>query len=312
MDAFKSRRRLILAAIETTYGTDPAPTPAANSILTRTVNVTPLAGQDIDRNLLRSYYGNTQSIAGEKHVELQIEVELTGSGTAGDAPAWSPLLRACGFAETVTVGTDVVYNPITDNEESISCWIHRDGVLHKFTGGRGSVSFRLDVNNIPFMAFSFMGLLGPISNTAVPTTADYSAFLTPLPVTNENTTGLTLHGAALSFSQLTLDMAVESVKHQVVGAGSSILIVDRAPSGSAVVQEPELATLDLYAKARDASQGALAITHGTVAGNIVQFAAPQIGTGSPTEQDLNGVQMLSVPITINPDTGNDELVVTVK
>ena len=312
MSGFKMRRRLILAAIETTYGTDPAPTPAANAILTRSVSVTPLAGADIDRNLLRSYYGNTQSIAGEKHVELQIEVELTGSGTAGDAPAWGALLRACGFAETVTAGTDVVYNPITDSEESISCWIHRDGVLHKFTGGRGSVSFRLDVNNIPFMTFNFMGLLGPISNEAMPTTADYSGFLTPLPVTNENTTALTLHGAAVSFSQLTLDMAVESVKHQVVGAGSSILIVDRAPSGTAVIQEPELATLDLYTKAKDASQGTLAVTHGTVAGNIVEFAAPKIGSGSPTEQDLNGVQMLSVPLTINPDTGNDELVVTVK
>ena len=312
MAGFKMRRRLILAAIETTYGTDPAPTPAANAILTRSVSVTPLAGQDIDRNLLRSFYGNTQSIAGEKHVELQLEVELTGSGVAGDAPAWAPLLRACGFAETLTPGTDAVYNPITDNEESISCWIHRDGVLHKFTGGRGSVSFRLDVNNIPYMTFNFMGLLGPISNTAMPTTADYSGFLTPLPVTNLNTTALTLHGAAVSFSQLTLDMAVESVKHQVVGAGSSILIVDRAPSGTAVIEEPDLATLDLYTKAKDASQGVLAVTHGTTAGNIVQFDAPQIGSGSPTEQDLNGVQMLSVPLTINPGTGNDELVVTVK
>lgn len=312
MAGFKMRRRLVLAAIEATYGTEEAPTPEANAILTRSVSVTPLAGQDIDRNLLRSYYGNTQSLAGEKHVELQMEVELTGSGTAGDAPAWAPLLRACGFAETLTAGTDAVYNPITDSEESISCWIHRDGVLHKFTGGRGSVSFRLDVNNIPFMTFNFMGLLGTISNAQMPTTADYSGFLTPLPVTNENTTALTLHGAELSFSQLTLDMAVESVKHQVVGAGSSILIVDRAPSGTAVVQEPELSTLDLYVKARDASQGTLAVVHGKTAGNIVEFAAPQIGTGSPTEQDLNGVQMLSVPLTINPDTGNDELVITVK
>jgi hypothetical protein len=312
MAGFKMRRRLVLAAIETAYGTDAAPTPAANAILTRSASVTPLAGQDIDRNLLRIYYGNTQSIAGEKHVELQMEVELTGAGVAGDAPAWAPLLRACGFAETLTAGTEAVYNPITDSEESISCWIHRDGVLHKFTGGRGSVSFRLDVNNIPYMTFNFMGLLGTISNTAMPTTADYSGFLTPLPVTNANTTALTLHGAAVSFSQLTLDMAVESVKHQVVGAGSSILIVDRAPSGTAVIEEPDLATLDLYTKAKDASQGTLSVTHGATAGNIVEFSAPKMGSGSPTEQDLNGVQMLSVPLTINPDTGNDELVVTVK
>jgi hypothetical protein len=312
MSGFKMNRRLVLAAPETTYGTDAAPTPAANAILTRTVQVTPLAGDDIERNLLRSYYGNSQSIAGEKHVELTMEVELAGSGTAGDAPGWGVLLRACGFAETVDAGVEVTYNPITDGEESISCWIHRDGVLHKFTGGRGSVSFNLDVNSIPYMTFTFLGLLGTISNESMPTTADYSPWHAPLPVTNANTSALTLHGQALSFSQFSIDMSVETVKHQVVGDSSSIIIVDRSPSGTAVVEEPELSTLDLYTKARDASLGSLSLVHGTTGGNIVEFAAPQMGSGSPTEQNLNGVQMLSVPLTINPDTGNDELVITVK
>ncbi len=312
MAGFKMRRRLVLAAIEATYGTDAAPTPEANAILTRSVDVTPLAGDDIDRNLLRSYYGNSQSIAGEKHVELTLEVELAGSGTAGTAPSWAPLLRACGFAETITAATDVAYNPITGGEESVSCWIHRDGVLHKFTGGRGSVSFRLDVNNIPIMTFRFLGLLGTISNTAMPATADYSPWQVPLPVTNANTSALTLQGASVSFSQLTVDVSVETVKHMVVGNSSSILIVDRKPSGTAVIEEPTLATLDLYTKAKDASLGALSLVHGTTAGNIVELACPKVGTGSPTEQDLNGVQMLSVPLTINPNAGNDELVITVK
>lgn len=312
MAGFIMRRRLVLAANEATYGTDAAPTPAANAILTRTVQVTPLAGEDIPRDLLRAYYGNSQSIAGEKHVELTMEVELAGSGTAGTAPAWGVLLRACGFAETVNAGTDVTYNPITGGEESISCYIHRDGVLHKFTGGRGSVSFTLDVNGIPYMTFNFLGLLGQISNEAMPTTADYTAFQAPLPVTNQNTTPLTLHGAQLSFSSLSLDMAIEAVKHMIVGDSSSIKIVDRSPSGTAVVEEPALATLDLYTKARDASVGAFALTHGTVAGNIIELTGPKVGTGSPTEQDRNGVQMLSVPLTVNPDAGNDELVITVK
>ncbi|BEH14256.1 phage tail tube protein [Marinobacter shengliensis] len=312
MDGFIMRRRLVLAAIEATYGDDAAPTPAANAILTRTVQVRPLAGEDIDRPLLRPYYGNSQSIAGEKHVELTMEVELAGSGTAGEAPAWGVLLRACGFAETVNAGTDVTYNPITGGEESISCFIHRDGVLHKFTGGRGSVSFTVDVNAIPYMTFNFLGLLGEVSNESMPTTADYSAWQTPLPVTNQNTTPLTLHGVQLSFSSLSLDFAVEAVKDMVVGQDSSIKIVDRSPSGTAVVQEPALSLVNLYTKARDASVGEFALTHGTVAGNIIELTGPKVGTSSPTEQDRNGVQMLSVPLTINPDTGNDELVITVK
>lgn len=312
MAGFKMRRRLVLAKIEATYGTDSAPDTVANAILTRTVQVTPLAGEDIQRNLVRYYYGNAPSVAGEKHVELTIEVELAGSGAAGDAPGWGVLMRACGFAETTEAGVDVTYNPITDGEEAISCYIHRDGVMHKFTGGRGSVSFNLDVNNIPYMTFTFMGLLGEISNESIPATADYSPWKTPVPVTNQNTSPLTLHGAELTFTSLTIDLAVETVKDMVVGNDPTIEIVDRSPTGTAVVREPDLATLNLYNKARDASTGAFALVHGKTAGNIIEFSGPKVATGSPTEQDRNGVQMLSVPLTINPDAGNDELVITVK
>src|SRR5690554_719698 len=312
MAGFKMRRRLVLAAIEAVYGTEVVPTASANAILTRTVQVTPLAGNDLDRNLLRAHYGNSQAIAGEKHVELTVEVELAGSGTAGTAPAWAPLLRACGFAETVNAATDVVYNPITGGEESISCWVHRDGVLHKFTGGRGTVTFNLDADSLPYMSFKFLGLLGTVSNEAIPTTADYSGFLAPLPVTNANTTPLTLHGVPLSFSQFSIDMAVDTQKDMIVGEETSIQINDRKPTGTAVIKEPPLSVIDLYTKARDASSGAFALTHGTVAGNIIEFSGPKVATGSPTEQDKNGTQMLSVPLTINPDAGNDELVITVK
>lgn len=311
MSGFKMRRRVVLAMIESTYGTDANPTTSANAILCRTVRTTPLAGEDIDRNLIRAHFGNSEQVAGEKHVELELEVELAGSGTAGDAPAWGPLLRACGFAETEYAGVSVAYNPITGSEESITCYIHRDGVLHKFTGGRGTVRFDLSTNNIPYMTFRFMGLLGDISNTAIPQ-ADTSAFQHPEPVTHANTSALSLHGADLSFQSLTIDLAVNTVKHQIVGQPTSHLITDRQPTGTAVVEEPALSTLNLYDKAKTAAQGAMAVTHGKTAGNIIEFTAPKVRSGSPTEQDQNGVQMLSLPLGIDPDTGNDELVITVK
>lgn len=309
--SYKSRKRLLLAKIETTYGTDAAPDAMANAVLTRSISVTPMAGDDIQRNLDRPYFGNAPTVAGEKHVELQVEVELAGSGTAGTAPAWGLLLRACGMAETVNAGTDVTYNPITADEESITCWIYRDRVLHKFTGGRGTVSFTLDVNGLPIMQYRFLGLLGPVSNEALPT-ADTAAFLAPHAVSTIHTPTFKLHGASVSYSKCSLDLAVDVVKHQVVGPETSIQITGRSPKGTLVIEEPPLATLNLYAKARDATLGAFQLVHGTTAGNTIEFNAPAIGTGSPSEQDLNGVQMLSVPITINPVAGNDELTITVR
>lgn len=95
------RKRVVLAKIESTYGTDAAPTGPLNAILVRSLDVSPLDADLVSRDMVRPYYGNyDQLIAGQK-VTVTMEVELQSSGTAGTAPAWGPLLRACGMSETL-------------------------------------------------------------------------------------------------------------------------------------------------------------------------------------------------------------------
>lgn len=99
--ALLNRKRTLLAKIETVYGTDSAPTGAANAILCRNLDITPLEGQTVSRDLVRPFYGNSEQLPTSMYVKASFEVEMAGSGTAGVAPAWGPLLRACGFAETI-------------------------------------------------------------------------------------------------------------------------------------------------------------------------------------------------------------------
>src|SRR6478609_9020449 len=93
------RKTLLLAKIQTAAGTDPVPTGAANAILLRNVTATPLSAEFVERALLRPYMGNSGQIATTQYAQIEGEVELAGSGTGGKAPAWGPLLRACGFSE---------------------------------------------------------------------------------------------------------------------------------------------------------------------------------------------------------------------
>ena len=46
-----------------------------------------------------------------QRVEVTFEVEMAGSGTAGTAPAFGPLLKACGNSETIVTDTSVTYAP---------------------------------------------------------------------------------------------------------------------------------------------------------------------------------------------------------
>src|SRR6266576_235483 len=106
------RLYVILAKIETTQFTDPVPTGAANAILCKNLKFSPLKVTSEDRAIMRPYYGNSEQIPVSEEMSVTFDVEVAGSGTAGTAPKWAPLIRACGFAETLVAVTSAAYNPI--------------------------------------------------------------------------------------------------------------------------------------------------------------------------------------------------------
>jgi hypothetical protein len=93
------RKRLITAKAESPYGTDAAPTAAANSILVSEITAA-FEPNNVDRALIRPYFGNSEQLVGTRSVTLSFTVELVGSGAAGGAPAWAALLEACGLDGT--------------------------------------------------------------------------------------------------------------------------------------------------------------------------------------------------------------------
>jgi hypothetical protein len=56
----------------------------------------------------------------------------------------------------------------------------------------------------------------------------------------------------------------------------------------------------------------MSISHGSVNGYKANIDCPSVLLGDPSYQDSNGVQMLSVPFTANPSSGNDEISITIK
>ena len=63
-----SRKRVILAKTEVTYGTDPTPTGAANAILVRNLSITPQNSEIVSRDLVRPYLGASEQIEAGVHV----------------------------------------------------------------------------------------------------------------------------------------------------------------------------------------------------------------------------------------------------
>lgn len=308
--ALLKRKAAVLAKIEATYGTDPVPTGAANAILVSDVNINPMEMKTVDRDNIRPFLGNNEQLPTDLLVKLDFTCEIAGSGTAGTAPAWGPLLQMCGFAETITAVTKAEYLPVSENFKSGTLYFNVDGVLHKVTGARGSVALDFTRNGRPAFKFTFTGLYNTVVDAASPTVT-LTAWKTPLPVNRTNTPTFMLHGYAAVMHSLTADMANNVVYRELINGVAGALITDRKPAGQVVVEATTVATKDWWTSIKNITTGALQLIHGTTAGNKVQIDAPNVQLISPQYQDQDGIAMLQAGLVFAPGgSGNDEFKIT--
>ena len=94
------RNSFLLAKTETTYGTLGSTIGASDAIKIVSMELNPITGERIQRNLIKGFLGADRAPLANEHVAVTITFEWGGSGTAGTAPRFAPLLLACGMNET--------------------------------------------------------------------------------------------------------------------------------------------------------------------------------------------------------------------
>jgi hypothetical protein len=301
-----TRKGLIVAAKESTYGTDATPA-GTDAIKVANINITPLQSDVVARQIIRPFLGNPEQLLANQRVELTFDVELTGSGAAGTVPAYGILLEACGFDVATVADTSVTYTPLSASFPSATIYYFNDGIRHKLTGARGSFSLTAEVGQIPTLSFTFMGIYNAPGDVTPPSTT-YNDQADPVIFKAGNTSGFQLFSYAGCLQSVSMDLANEMVYRELIGCTKEVLITNRAPSGTVVIEAPDISDHDYFADATGADTGNLVFQHGQTAGNIITFSSPQTDLGSPTYSDQDGVQMLNLPFIATPtDAGNDEL-----
>ena len=307
------KKKSLLVKLESIYDTDPTPD-GSNVIVTKGLTINPYEGNTVTRDIDREALGNDAEINTAPYVTVSFDVELAGSGAAGTAPGYGPLLRACGFSETITADTDVVYQPVSSDFESVSIYFQQSGQLHKVTGSRGTVKFSLAKGALPAMSFTFTGLWhAPITQPA-PEGLDTSGFKMPVPVNKANTV-MTIGGYAAHTETIDIDIANNVVFRDVINS-QSVIITDRAPAGSLVIEAPDLATKDFFAAASShdgVTFYSLAATHGKTPGNIVEIGGQKVQLSGISMGDSDGLLTYTMNTRLIPtDAGDDEFLLTVK
>ena len=311
--ALLTRKRLLLAKTEETYGTSAAPD-GSNALLVSNLEVSPLEIELLDRELITPYLGNSEKVVGQRMVQVNFDVELAGSGVAGTAPQWGPVMKACGFAEALVGASpgpaSVTYSPVSSLFSSCTLDFNADGNKHLVTGCRGTATINLNAGEIPKISFQMMGIYNAVT-AASAVTPTFANQADPVVVNSVNTTSVSAFSFSACLESFSLDLGNETPFRQLAGCTQQVLITERAPSGEISIEAPIVGSgagqKDFFAAVSAQTLGAITWQHGQTAGNIVTFNAPTCNLDSPSYADSDGVMMLNLPyMPIPSSSGNDE------
>ncbi|MDZ4136034.1 MAG: hypothetical protein U1D06_10660, partial [Paracoccaceae bacterium] len=236
-------------------------------------------------------------------------IRYTTSGTLGVAPAWAPLLRACGVAQVIAAGISVTFNPVTSGHESVTMHFYVGATLYKLVGARGTAKFSIGAQAIPYIEFEFTGLFAQPAEGVRPVPV-LTAFQKPVLSTSVTTPVFTLGGTPLVMRTVTLDLANAVETRFLIGA-EGVLITGRKDAVEATVEAVPMTTFNPYALAASQATLAVALQHGTVAGQRLALAIPaaqmQRPSGLANAQNITEWPLRMVPL---PVLGNDQWTLT--
>lgn len=263
----------LLAKVETTYGTDAAPTEEANAILCEPPTIEVIQ-KSLERNNIKSYFGALSRVNVGEGLKLTFVTELKGSGAAGTAPEIGPLLRACNFSETTVPATSVAYAPnsyVLDSE-SITIWFWQDGLRHAAVGCRGTFKVDLKAGEYGKITWEFQGIYaGPIDAPVRPLTFNETI---PARFVSAN---FTIDSFAAVVENLKLDAGNEIGRRPSINASTGMLsyfIKERSAKGEIDPEATHLAEGSVLAIAATPTAGGT----GYSANDILTISAG--GTGA--------------------------------
>ena len=214
-------------------------------------------------------------------------------------------LRASGYSETVAPATSVTYAPIGTGYEGITINCRHGGKQHLLTGVRCNVSFNgFTVNGLPMLQFEGLGIYNAPSDESDPTPT-YDNQADAVVVNSDNTPTVSVGTYAACMESFTFGAGRSPIFRQLAGCSKQIRIYqERTPEGEIMIETPTITAKDYFADAAAQTATAITWTHGTVAGNIVQFNAPTCSLGDHTYGDSDGIEMLTLPFRPIPGLTN--------
>jgi len=303
-----TEKTVVLAKIESSYGTDAAPTSTENFVAVHNISANPNTTFN-DTQAQDCSLSAREGTVGRQYWDITFDHEIQTDASAPTVLPCDALLKACGYAYSTGVYTP--YTSYPSGLSSVTLWIYEDGLLYKATGVRGNAVFNLTAGEPAIISFTFQGMYGgAYTDVAFPTTCT-DAGGKPLVAINQSLTWGSDNPEAesLSFSLGNTLYARPTLDDAGAYGIGGIDITNRLGEGSL---DPAAATLaDIPFGTQFQAGTAMALGYVLAdAAVTVTIALPKVQIMNLTPGDRSGVRMFDVPFRIARSSGNDEISIT--
>ncbi|HEX7820636.1 MAG TPA: hypothetical protein VF463_08450 [Sphingobium sp.] len=306
---------VVLAKKEATYGVDAVPVVGTNGILTRNYSGKPVDIDQIERNLDTRVFGALAGAPSNERRSISYEVEVAGSGTAGTAPGWMELLEGCGMAAPVLTATTSAKQQFAlpgVAASSLSQYDHLSNQRRKMIGSVGTYSLDFTAGAYPFIGFQWMGLVPTATpfDTSAPGAVDLTRWRQPVEVNIDNTEFL-LDGYAPALRSWKAEAGVATAMRNLVGK-RYVRRGNHAFKSTAVIEAPDIATKNYIQALRVGALVEWEMTHGIVAGNIIEMASTKVQITEIAESKEDDILMWTLSMTHTVEGGVSDFGITAK
>ncbi|WP_409425442.1 MULTISPECIES: hypothetical protein [unclassified Pseudoalteromonas] len=209
-----------------------------------------------------SYSGASMETFYGEHISLNFKTPLAMSGTAGNEPAFAPLLLACGMVQVVDA-TSVTFTkgaPV-----AVTCLVRFGKNTHNISEMKGNVSFALEKGK-PMLNWQFKGLFSaPVASTAAPA-VDWERWVRPEVLGVSNSSDFKLNDVKRTLHKITIDLGNNVVFDRAINH-EEIMITGHESSANFTLTAEELTSFNPFDDVAKVQM--FEFTHGTATGKKV-------------------------------------------
>jgi len=313
-----SRKQLLLAKSETTYGTDASPSASTNAIKARVaVPANPDIQQIISQNATATFSPQLARVGRILNVGT-FEFDLTTHGDSADGDSSNPLridpfLQAAGLIPTYTpeasAGANdgyITYSFNTENPKSMTFHTYKDGVLYKYLGAYNNLVFTFVAGDTAVLKSEIKGIYSTPTDSAIPS-ATYDEVLPP--ICENMTLQIGSFTPIVRSAELNLNIDIPERPDLNSEQGlKGLILAGRSPKLNLTIEATTETEKAIWTELEAGTVNNISFKLASTEAGTVTFTMPKAQILNVGHSDDNGILMYNLETILTENsTGDDEL-----